>query len=98
MGLCLCLYFLNFDTPERPSCLLRLCESAISQYGYIYTPTATATSGLVVTFSVDGLSDPGVCSISSGVVSFWSRWVTPDGDLCVAGDTWGKAFTYNNTS
>jgi hypothetical protein len=38
--------------------------------GGTYTPTATATSGLAVTFSIDASSGTGVCSISAGVVSF----------------------------
>ncbi len=37
--------------------------------GPTYTPTATATSGLSVTFTIDGASTAG-CSISAGVVSF----------------------------
>ncbi len=39
--------------------------------GSTYTPTATATSGLPVTITVDALSS-GVCSITGGVVSFQS--------------------------
>ena len=35
-----------------------------------YTPTATATSGLDVIFSIDSSSTSGTCSISNGVVSF----------------------------
>ena len=35
-----------------------------------YTPTATATSGLAVAFTIDASSTPGACSISGGVVSF----------------------------
>ena len=35
-----------------------------------YTPTATATSGLPVTFSIDSFSTAGACSISGGVVTF----------------------------
>ena len=35
-----------------------------------YTPTATATSGLPVTFSIDSSSTAGACSISGGVVTF----------------------------
>jgi hypothetical protein len=37
--------------------------------GATYAPAATATSGLAVTFSVDGASSA-VCAISGGVVSF----------------------------
>ncbi len=37
--------------------------------GDTYTPTATATSGLPVTFTIDGAPST-VCSISAGVVSF----------------------------
>jgi large repetitive protein len=37
--------------------------------GATYTPMATATSGLAVAFSIDATST-GVCTISSGVVSF----------------------------
>ena len=37
--------------------------------GATYTPLATATSGLAVAFSIDATST-GVCTISSGVVSF----------------------------
>jgi len=37
--------------------------------GPTYTPTATATSGLLVTFSIDPTATS-VCSISAGVVSF----------------------------
>ena len=37
--------------------------------GPTYTPTATATSGLAVTFTID-FTTSGICSISSGVVSF----------------------------
>ena len=37
--------------------------------GATYTPTATATSGLAVTITVDG-SSSGICSISGGAVSF----------------------------
>ena len=41
-------------------------------YGGSYTPSATATSGLPVSFSVDASSSAGACSLdpSSGVVSF----------------------------
>lgn len=39
--------------------------------GTTYTPTASATSGLAVTFTVDS-SSSSVCSISGGVVSFQS--------------------------
>jgi len=39
--------------------------------GATYTPTATATSGLVVAFTVDA-SASSICSISAGVVSFQS--------------------------
>ena len=39
--------------------------------GTTYTPAATSTSGLAVTITVDSTSS-GVCSISSGVVSFLS--------------------------
>ena len=38
--------------------------------GATYTPTAVATSGLPVTFSIDSSSGEGVCSVSDGVVSF----------------------------
>jgi hypothetical protein len=38
--------------------------------GDSYTPAATATSGLAVTFSIDPASTSGACSISAGVVSF----------------------------
>jgi len=38
--------------------------------GSTYTPTATSTSGLIVTITVDATSSSGVCSISGGVVSF----------------------------
>ncbi len=38
--------------------------------GPTYTPTATATSGLSVAFSIDATSTAGACSIASGVVSF----------------------------
>ena len=38
--------------------------------GATYTPTATATSGLTVSFTIDGSSTSGACSISAGVVSF----------------------------
>jgi hypothetical protein len=39
------------------------------QYGGTYTPAATASSGLTVSFSIDNTSTSG-CTISSGVVSF----------------------------
>ncbi len=39
--------------------------------GATYTPTATATSGLPVTFTIDATASS-VCSISAGVVSFQS--------------------------
>jgi hypothetical protein len=35
-----------------------------------YTPSATASSGLAVTFTIDALSTSGSCSIAAGVVSF----------------------------
>ena len=38
--------------------------------GATYTPAATATSGLAVTFTIDASSTAGACSIASGVVSF----------------------------
>ena len=38
--------------------------------GGTYTPTATTTSGLTVTFSIDTSSTSGTCSISAGSVSF----------------------------
>ena len=37
-----------------------------------YTPAATATSTLSVTFTIDASSTTGTCSIASGVVSFSS--------------------------
>ncbi len=40
--------------------------------GASYTPTATATSGLGVTFTIDASSTSGTCSIASGAVSFSS--------------------------
>ena len=45
---------------------------ASPQYGGSYTPAATATSGLPVTFSIDASSTAGACSLDSptGVVSF----------------------------
>jgi hypothetical protein len=44
--------------------------SPVTVGGSTYTPTATATSGLTVAFSIDGSSSSGACSISAGVVSF----------------------------
>ena len=44
----------------------------ITAGGANYTPTATATSTLGVTFSIDSSSTAGTCSISGGVVSFSS--------------------------
>ena len=38
--------------------------------GGTYTPTATATSGLAVSFTVDASSTSGACTIAGGVVSF----------------------------
>ena len=46
--------------------------------GTTYTPTATASSGLAVTFAIDGASTANACSVSSGVVSF-----TLAGGTCV---------------
>ena len=43
-------------------------EPADATEGDEYTPTATSTSGGVVTFSVDSLSD-GVCTVADGVIS-----------------------------
>ena len=51
--------------------------SPVTVGGATYTPTATATSGLTVSFTIDGSSTSGACSISAGVVSFTGR-----GDLC----------------
>jgi hypothetical protein len=45
--------------------------AAASVGGATYTPTATATSGLTVSFAIDAGSSA-VCSISGGVVSFQS--------------------------
>ena len=42
---------------------------AYAQITDTYTPTATASSNLVVTFSIDATT-PTICSISSGVVTF----------------------------
>jgi hypothetical protein len=39
-------------------------------YGGTYTPTATATSGLAVSFSIDSASTPGTCAAVAGTVSF----------------------------
>jgi len=58
---------------SKASQSITLTSSAPSEtYGSTtsYTPTATATSGLTVTFSIDSSSTAGTCSISSGVVSF----------------------------
>ena len=44
--------------------------SPVTVGGATYTPTATATSGLTVSFTIDGSSTSGACSISAGVVSF----------------------------
>jgi hypothetical protein len=38
--------------------------------GAHYTPAGSSTAGLVVTFTIDGSSTAGACSISGGVVSF----------------------------
>ena len=38
--------------------------------GAAYTPTAAATSGLTVSFSIDVSSTPGACSLSAGAISF----------------------------
>ncbi len=38
--------------------------------GATYSPTATASSGLPVAFSIDGSTGAGICSLSGGVVSF----------------------------
>jgi hypothetical protein len=44
--------------------------SLVTVGGASYTPTATATSGLAVAFTIDASSTSGACSISGGVVSF----------------------------
>ncbi|MGO9910397.1 MAG: fibronectin type III domain-containing protein, partial [Acidimicrobiales bacterium] len=38
--------------------------------GATYSPSATATSGLPVSFSIDATSTAGACSVAAGVVSF----------------------------
>jgi len=59
--------------------------------GSTYTPTATATSGLTVTFSIDAGSSS-VCSISGGIVSF-----TALGNCVIDADQAGDA-TYLPTT
>ena len=60
-------------TVNKESQTISITSTAPSEtYGSLtsYTPTATATSGLSVTFSIDATSTPGTCSISGGVVTF----------------------------
>jgi hypothetical protein len=59
---------------------------ASGSLGGSYTPTATATSGLPVTFAIAGGSTPGACTLSSGTVTF-----TGIGHCVVAADQAGSA-------
>jgi hypothetical protein len=53
---------------EQQSIAFTSTSSAV--YGTTYQPTATATSGLPVTISIDASSTPGACSLASGTVAF----------------------------
>ncbi len=64
--------YLNVATDTRLSQTINFTSTAPSDAevgGPTYTPTATATSGLPVTFTIDA-SASSVCSINAGVVSF----------------------------
>ena len=64
--------YLNVATDTRTSQTINFTSTAPSNAtvgGPTYTPTATATSGLAVTLTIDA-SASSVCSISGGVVSF----------------------------
>jgi len=64
--------YLNVATDTRLSQTINFTSTAPSNAttgGPTYTPTATATSGLAVTFTIDA-SASSVCSISGGIVSF----------------------------
>ena len=51
------------------SCAVSSAPGAAMVGGATYTPTATATSGLTVSLTIDA-SSASVCSISAGIVSF----------------------------
>jgi hypothetical protein len=64
--------YLNVATDTRLSQTINFTSTAPSNAttgGPTYTPTATATSGLPVTFTIDATASS-VCSISGGIVSF----------------------------
>ena len=64
--------YLNVATDTRLSQTINFTSTAPSNAtmgGPTYTPTATATSGLPVTITIDATASS-VCSISAGVVSF----------------------------
>ena len=64
--------YLNVATDTRLSQTINFTSTAPSNAttgGPTYTPTATATSSLAVTFTIDA-SASSVCSISGGIVSF----------------------------
>ena len=64
--------YLNVTTDTRSSQTISFTSTAPANAavgGATYTPTATATSGLPVAFTIDA-SASSVCSISAGVVSF----------------------------
>jgi hypothetical protein len=80
----------TFTIVKRSQTITFGAGPASSLVGDSYTPTATATSGLPVTFSVDGVS-AGICSIAAGVVSFDAAGVcTVDGNQSGNG-TWSTA-------
>jgi hypothetical protein len=57
-------------TPATQTITFTSTAPATATVGGSYQPAATASSGVDVTFSIDAASDAGVCSISSGTVSF----------------------------
>jgi hypothetical protein len=55
---------------ERQTIQFSSTAPSAAVYGGTYTPTATATSGLAVSFSIDSASTPGTCAAAAGTVSF----------------------------
>ncbi len=55
---------------ERQAIQFTSTAPSAAVYGGTYTPTATATSGLAVSFSIDSASTPGTCAAAAGTVSF----------------------------
>ncbi len=56
---------LTWQAPAPPA-----SPSTSSGPNHTWTPAATSSSGLAVTFSIDGASSSGACSIVGGVVTF----------------------------